>query len=129
MVMSRALCRQVVPHVLAAWLVAFFLTFGHACLAQGRHAAPPEGNASLAQPHDDPAFPSDCARFCNDDTPLAGTDPAPDFAWSATGAFPVARDGHAFAPIECVVRGRPRQTQPLGAAHVAVLQRSRRLAL
>lgn len=129
MVMSRAFCGQVVPHVLAAWLVAFLLTVGHACLAHGHHEASLPGAAVFAQQHDAPAFPIDCERFCNDNTPLSDANSAPDLALTLTVGFLISGTQSHFAPVESGIPGRLRQTEPAGAVHFSVLQRSQRLAL
>ena len=129
MVFTRTRSRQVVPHVLAAWVVAFVLSFAHACLVHGHHADDPPGAATFAHSQGDSSFPSDCERFCNDDTPVSGDNATSDPPTSSFGGFPVALFAGDLGHWIGGVPGRLGQTEAVAASHTPVLRRSQRLAL
>lgn len=118
-----------IPHVIASWVVAFALSFAHACLAHSHHATDQTAVAVTAHHQDDSSYPSDCERFCNDDTPLKGNATASDPPAPSFAALPATWQSAAFAPAVAVTDGPHGQAAPLAAHTIPILLRSQRLAL
>ena len=129
MVITRTLCRQVIPHVIAAWLLAFALSVAHTCLADGHHGTVSAANAMAAHHQGDSSFPDDCERFCNDNTPVSGDNAASDQPAPILAGLLLAFGLIGLAPLAGGIPGRRGQTEAVLPSPLAVLRRTQRLAL
>jgi len=96
--LSRPLCRRLVPIVLGMWLVAFMVSVAHACAIVGHHQTIAPVTMSHGSASGD-GEPSECERFCSVDTPLATKSESASDTATSPAAFLVASTASVRVPV------------------------------
>ena len=125
--LSRPLCRQLVPIVLGMWLVAFTVSVAHACAIVGHHQATSPVTMSHGSEAGDCDL-SECELFCSVDTPLASKSKSASDTATSPGAFLVASAASVRVPASDYRSPFLSFARTRGTA-VPVLLQTQRLAL